>query len=248
MLAGVSGGAHPLWLTEWLCESLDLAPGMRVLDLGCGRALSSVFLHREFGVQVWAADYWFSATENLQRIRDAGVEGDVFPVRCEARSLPFAEAFFDVVVGVDSFPFFGTDDLYLNYVARYLKPSGVLAIAQAGFVSELHDAVPAHMAEWWAAEGPYCLHSADWWRSHWERSRIVDVALADTLPEGSRYWLEWLKCVAPENEPEIRAVETDGGRNFTYVRVVARRRGEAQLFDPHMTAPAAYAKAPLLRS
>jgi 2-polyprenyl-3-methyl-5-hydroxy-6-metoxy-1,4-benzoquinol methylase len=66
VLAGVGGGANPLWLTEWLCEALDLRPGMRVLDLGCGRALSSVFLHREFGVQVGATDMWFSASENIQ--------------------------------------------------------------------------------------------------------------------------------------------------------------------------------------
>jgi hypothetical protein len=84
VLAAVSGGANPLWLTEWLAEGLDLQPGMRVLDLGCGRALSSIFLHREFGVQVWAADLWFSATENLQRIRDADAENGVF--RC--RSMP----------------------------------------------------------------------------------------------------------------------------------------------------------------
>jgi cyclopropane fatty-acyl-phospholipid synthase-like methyltransferase len=32
-------------MTEWLAEPLDLRPGMRVLDLGCGRTLSSVFLH-----------------------------------------------------------------------------------------------------------------------------------------------------------------------------------------------------------
>lgn len=50
--AGVSGGANPLWVAEWLSENLDLRPRMRVLDLGCGRALFSIFLHREFGVQV----------------------------------------------------------------------------------------------------------------------------------------------------------------------------------------------------
>jgi cyclopropane fatty-acyl-phospholipid synthase-like methyltransferase len=37
---------------------------MRVLDLGCGRAMSSIFLRRQFGVQVWATDLWFSASEN----------------------------------------------------------------------------------------------------------------------------------------------------------------------------------------
>jgi cyclopropane fatty-acyl-phospholipid synthase-like methyltransferase len=46
---------------------------MRVLDLGCGRALSSIFLRKEFEVEVWAVDLWFSASENLQRIRDADV-------------------------------------------------------------------------------------------------------------------------------------------------------------------------------
>ena len=41
LVAGCSGGANPLWLTEWLTSEVDLHPGMRILDLGCGRALSS---------------------------------------------------------------------------------------------------------------------------------------------------------------------------------------------------------------
>ncbi len=61
VLANISGGANSLWLTEWLTVALDLRPGMRVLDLGCGWASSSIFLRREFGVQVWATDLWFSA-------------------------------------------------------------------------------------------------------------------------------------------------------------------------------------------
>jgi SAM-dependent methyltransferase len=173
VLAGVSGGANPLWLTEWLTEALDLRPGMRVLDLGCGRALSSVFLRREFGVQVWATDLWFSASENIQRVRDAGIEDGVFPIRADARSLPFSEGFFDAVVSIDSFMYYGTDDLYLNYLARFIKPGGPVGIALAGFLSEIDDPVPEHLAEWWVAEMPYSLHSASWWRRHWERSGIL---------------------------------------------------------------------------
>ena len=37
-------GPNVLWLTESLCQVMDLAPGMRVLDMGCGRAISSIFL------------------------------------------------------------------------------------------------------------------------------------------------------------------------------------------------------------
>src|SRR5205085_559968 len=42
-------GPHPLWLMEWLCEAFDLPARARVLDLGCGKALTSIFLAREFG-------------------------------------------------------------------------------------------------------------------------------------------------------------------------------------------------------
>src|SRR5262245_16517060 len=95
---GVGGGANPLWLTEWLSHAMRLEPGMRVLDLGCGRALSSIFLHREFGVRVWATDLWYSVTENAQRVRDAGVEDGVVPVHANARALPFADESFDAIV------------------------------------------------------------------------------------------------------------------------------------------------------
>jgi methylase of polypeptide subunit release factors len=49
-------GPHVLWLAEWLSEVIELRAGMRVLDLGCGRAISSIFLAREFGVSVVATD------------------------------------------------------------------------------------------------------------------------------------------------------------------------------------------------
>ena len=115
-----------MWLTEWLAEALDLRPHMRVLDLGCGLAMSSVFLRREFGVQVWATDLWFNASDNLRRARDAQVDDGVFPIHADARSLPFATEFFDAVVSIDSFVYYGTDDLYLNYLVRFLKPGGSL--------------------------------------------------------------------------------------------------------------------------
>lgn len=104
VLAGVSGGANSLWLTEWLTEAMPLLPGMRVLDLGCGRGASSIFLRREFGVQVWATDLWFSATERLERVHDAGVDDGVFPISADARALPFAFGFFDAIISIDSFP------------------------------------------------------------------------------------------------------------------------------------------------
>jgi cyclopropane fatty-acyl-phospholipid synthase-like methyltransferase len=231
LTANVSGGANALWLTEWLTSAMELRPGMRVLDLGCGRASSSIFLRRELGVQVWATDLWFSASENLQRIRDAGVDDGVFPIHADARSLPFAAEFFDAVVCIDSFPYYGTDDLYLGYLARLVKPRGAIGIAGAGWMREMDGDVPEHLREWWTND-LCCIHSAEWWRRHWERAGIVDIELADTMPEGWQRWLEWQKLIAPDNHAEIKALEADRGAYLGYVRVVAHRRADVKLAEP----------------
>lgn len=247
VLAGASGGANPIWLAEWLTEALDLRPGMRVLDLGCGRALSSVFLRREFGVQVWAVDLWFSASENFQRARDAGVEDGVFPIHADARSLPFAMGFFDAIVSIDSYFYYGTDDLYLNELARFVKPGGVVAIAGAGLMHEIDNPVPAHLQAWWAQDLPWCLHSAAWWRRHWERTGILDMEVADSLNDGWRFWRDWQRTIAPDNLVEIAAIEADRGRHLGYVRAVGRRRAGVPLHEPIVSVPTRYTKAPLLR-
>ncbi len=246
VLASASGGANALWLTEWLTSALNLRPGMRVLDLGCGRAASCFFLQREFGVQVWATDLWFSVSENMQRIRDAGAEEGVFAVHADARSLPFAPDFFDAIVCVDAFPYFGTDDLYLNYLARFVKRGGPVGIAGAGLMREIEGSLPDHLRDWWTHD-LWCLHSATWWRRHWERTGIMDIDLADTMPDGWQAWVDWHRAVAPDNEAEIKMLEGDRGSYLGYVRLVGRRNGQANLSDPIVSLPAQYSKTPLLR-
>lgn len=247
VIASASGGASALWLTEWLAERLELRRGMRVLDLGCGRAASSVFLRHEFGVQVWATDLWHSASDNLQRIRNAGVEDGVFPIRADARSLPFATNFFDAIVSIDSFVYYGTDDLYLNYLARFVKPGGAIGIAGAGLMREIEGTVPDHLRAWWEP-GMCCLHSAAWWQRHWERTGIATIEVADTMPDGWQAWLDWQRVVAPHNVTEMEAVEADRGNYLGYVRLVGLRRADAKLEDPIVSMPSsADTKAPLLR-
>jgi ubiquinone/menaquinone biosynthesis C-methylase UbiE len=252
VVANASGGANSLWLTEWLTEEMELKPGMRVLDLGCGRASSSIFLRREFGVQVWATDLWFNPGENSQRIRDAEVEDGVFPLHADARSLPFAPEFFDAIVCIDAYPYFGTDDLYLNYLAHFVKPGGWLGIAGAGLVREVEGSVPNHLREWWTQDF-WAFHNADWWRRHWERTGIIDIASADTMPDGWKLWLEWHRVIAPDNATEIKAIEEDAGRYLGYFRVAGRRRDNVKFEeycwpDTLRSFPPQYEKKPLLRS
>ena len=114
-------------------------------------------------------------------------------------------------------------------------------------MQEIDVSVPDHLRAWWEPSMG-CLHSAGWWRRHWERTGILDIDLADTLPDGWRFWMDWQRVVSPDNTVEIQAIEADQGNYLGYVRLVGRRRFDARLEEPIVSFPSVYTKAPLLRS
>src|SRR5215208_2942947 len=93
----------------------------------------------------WSATRW-------GRIREAGVDDLVAPLRVEAHELPIAAGFFDAVVSVDAYHYFGTDDLYLGFgLSRFLAPGGRLGIVVPGLREEI-DEVPAALRRHWQAD------------------------------------------------------------------------------------------------
>ena len=218
-------GANPLWLTEWLCEDLKLKPGMRVLDLGCGRAKSSLFLAKEFDVEVFAVDLWFPPEENEQRVADFGLSDHVTCLRGEARDLPFDFEFFDAIVAIDSIQYYGTDALWLPYVIQLLKPRGLLGFASAGVVNEMFHPVPDHLQRFWVTDA-WCLRTAAWWREHWERTGLVDVLISDVLTDGWKYWLDWAEACG-FSEWYLETLRYDAGENLCYNRAIAKRADDS---------------------
>ena len=221
-------GPHVLWLAEHLSEKLALKPGMRILDLGCGKAISSIFFAKEFGVHVTACDLWIAAEDNAARIAAAGLSDRIAPVHAEAHALPFDDASFDTIVSLDAYHYFGTDDLYLGTPARLLKPGGRLGIVCPGVTREL-EAPPPHLARWWQWE--FCsFHTPDWWRRHWSKTGLLTVETADWMPDGKALWSEWNRTTAPmigergalaDAEADMLDADTEGLLGF--VRAVARK-------------------------
>jgi cyclopropane fatty-acyl-phospholipid synthase-like methyltransferase len=223
-------GPHPLWLMERLLESFASAPGQRVMDLGCGKALTSVFVAREWGAHVHAVDLWISASENWARIQAAGEAERVVPIHAEAHALPFADAYFDAIVSVDAYHYFGTDAAYLPEVVRFLRPGGRLGIAVPGLAYEI-GAVPDWLAPYWE-EGFSTFHSPIWWRELWEASGLVEVERAELLAHGAEDWLLWSETSdawkrvtgrAPY-EREAAMLRADTGGLLGFVVAVARKR------------------------
>ena len=224
-------GPSAIWLMEWLCSGLDLAPGARVLDLGCGKAVTSIFLAKEYGVQVIAADLWVKPTENWQRIDAAGQARSITPLLAEAHDLPFAEGYFDAVVCIDAYHYFGTDELYLPYLSRFLAPGGQLGIVVPGLTAEIDDRLPDHLRPHWEPDF-WAFHSPTWWERLWNRSGVVEEVRADFLQDGWRDWLAWSEAVLDNTDNEVARrlvprevamVQADAGRHLGFTRVIARR-------------------------
>lgn len=220
-------GPNVLWLTEALSQVMTLEPGMRVLDMGCGRALSSIFLAKEFDVQVWATDLWIGASDNWQRIRDAGLQDRVFPLHAEAHALPYADGFFDALVSLDAYHYFGTDNLYLDQYARLAKPGGQIGIVVPGLQHEFTTGLPPHLAPYWHRDF-WSFHSPAWWHDHWSRTGLVEDIVADTVPDGWRHWLLWQEVSRAQgfrfDAREAEMLRLDAGRTLDFTRLVARRK------------------------
>ncbi|MEM9353392.1 MAG: SAM-dependent methyltransferase, partial [Planctomycetota bacterium] len=179
---------------------------------------------------VWATDLWISAAENAKRIRAAGLSDKVVPLHADARSLPFAAGFFDAIIAVDSYPYYGTDDLYLNYLVNFVKEGGQIGVAGAALTQEMTSPVPEHLAPIWGQDF-WCLHSAGWWRRLWERTGLVEIEAAEPMTDGWKVWIAWHSQAHPDNKAEIEALRADAGSFLGYTRIIGRRQERVELAD-----------------
>jgi cyclopropane fatty-acyl-phospholipid synthase-like methyltransferase len=220
-------GINPLWLTEWVCNNLDLKPNMRVLDLGSGRAISSIFLAKEFGVKVWSYDLWVSATENLVRIKEQNLQDEVFPIQGDARNFPFAENYFDAVICINSYIYYGTDDLYLNYLQKFVVPGGQIAIAVPGLMKEFENGIPEHLKDFWGQDC-WSWHTIDWWTKLWDRTGLVQVKLSETLNNGCNLYAEWKMAQDKMGKnpwpQDTKILKEDAGKYVGFVSLIARKK------------------------
>jgi len=218
-------GPHPLWLLEDLARDLELRPGMRVLDLGSGKGTTSVFLAREYGVQVWAADLWVDPTEAAAHIASQGVDG-VVTVKAEAHTLPFAHGFFDAIVCIDAYEYFGTADNYLAYITSFLKPGGQIGVATPALRKEIRELgrIPDHIKKLVGWEA-LAWHTADWWRFQWEITELVEVTAARLQESGWADWLAWSRAVSEQRgtrDGALDMLEADQGEYLTFALLAAR--------------------------
>lgn len=213
-------GPNSVRILEELLDGCTLRPGMRVLDLGCGRGLTSVWLAEQFDVQVFAVDLWIPATENYRRFCQLGLDGRIVPLHADANALPFAEGYFDAMVSVDAYHYFGLEaDFFPRVIRPLLKENALTAIAVPGMKQPMQD-VPPEMTPYWRPEDLACWQTADFWDGRLDsltERKSWEMACFDTA------WTEWMATDNPYAVSDRPMMATDGGRYMNLVAV----RGKA---------------------
>jgi SAM-dependent methyltransferase len=225
---GLDMGPHPLWQLEGLLAEIELRPGMRVLDLGSGRGATSVFLAREFGVDVAACDLWVPAVEAQEVFEAAGVADRVVAVNADVRELPFSGEEFDAIISIDAFEYFGTDIYLLPVLLRVLKPAGTIGMSTPALRIDPYDEpVPAYI---WDVVGHEAAawHSPAWWQRHWELSELLEDVHARWQEGGREDWLLWQRANR-DNDGEhsdliVDMLERDVDELLGFTLITARKR------------------------
>ena len=219
-------GPNPLKLEEELLIGNRIPAGATVCDLGSGQGLTSVFLAKEYGFTVWAADLWSDPEENRAFFRQMGLsDREIVPIKADATALPFEQEFFDAVVSTDSYNYFGRDETYLDEkLLPFLKPGGYLYIAVPGMKRDLHDALPKELLLSWTPEQLDYLHDADYWKRIVGVCRGAEVLEVAEMESNEQVWVDWLK---QENEYAVgdrKAMEAGGGKYLNFVKIILRKK------------------------
>lgn len=211
-------------MLERLLEGADIRPNMRVLDLGCGQALTSLFLAQEYDVEVYATDLWVKPTENYKAIKHAGLENKIVPIYADATALPFAHAYFDAVVSVDAYHYFGRDAHVMDEcIAPFVKPGGLIAIAIPGLTQEFSP-MPDVFAPYFDQAGVDTFHSIGWWKELLEGAEMIDLKAVHALDCFDACWADWLSTDNPYAVSD-RAMIRDAAEYMNLIGILAQRKG-----------------------
>ena len=219
-------GPNPLKLCEELLAEHRIPAGARVMDLGSGEGLTSAFLAKEYGFTVYAADLWSEPESHYPLFEQFGLSREqCIPVKADANDLPFEREFFDSVVCVDSYNYFGRDPAYLDEkLLPFVKSGGWIYAAVTGMKQDCHDNIPEVLLRSWNAEQLDYIHDAQWWRSMVSQSRDCEVMSVHEMRSNAEVWADWLR---QDNEYAVgdRATMEHGGLDYmNFVAIVLRKK------------------------
>lgn len=219
-------GPNPIKLLEELMLNNATQIGKKVMDLGSGTGLTSVFLAKEYGFCVWAADLWSEPKENQEFFSKCGLlEEQIKAVKADATVLPFKKAFFDAVVSVDSYNYFGRDENYLDEkLLPFVKSGGYIYVAVPGMKKDCHNNLPKELLLSWTPEQMEYMRDVAYWRNLVDKCKGAEVVSVKEMQSNDEVWQDWLNC---DNEYAIndrKSMNAGAGKYLNFIKIILKKK------------------------
>jgi arsenite methyltransferase len=223
---------HPggLVLTDRLCTRLGLRAEHKVLDVAAGRGTSALHLAQRYGCEVVGVD--FGAQNVAVANAEAAARGLGRLARfreADARSLPFADGTFDVVICECAFCLFADKPRAARELARVLAPDGRLGVSDLTRAASLAAELDGLLA--WIA----CIADAQTPEQYRRHLRDAGFVVEHVEPHGEalRQLVQQVqgKLLAAEalrgwKQISLRQVDFDAARAMARAAAEAISRGE----------------------
>jgi cyclopropane fatty-acyl-phospholipid synthase-like methyltransferase len=160
------------------------------MDLGSGQGITSVFLAKEYGFQIYATDLWSEAQENQKFFAEMGLtDREIIAVKADATNLTYEHEFFDAVVSTDSYNYFGRDAHYLDEkLLPFVKAGGYVYIVVPGMKKDCHNDIPSELLLSWTPEQLDYIHDIEYWKSIISKSEYSEVVSIYEMNSNEECW------------------------------------------------------------
>ncbi|MGN1077446.1 MAG: SAM-dependent methyltransferase [Candidatus Gallimonas sp.] len=219
-------GPNPVKLTEELMKYNRTPVGARVLDLGCGMGVTSVFLAEQYAFEVYAADLWNDPGENRKFFSERNLdESRIRAVKADATDLPFGRKFFDAVVCTDSYNYFGRDVNYLDdKLLPFLKRGGYVYLCIAGMKNGLRGNYPRELTLSWTEEQLDYIRDLEYWKETVGKSKDAEIVVAEEMVSNREIWEDWIGQDNDYARGDAKAIRAGACRYLNFLAFVLKKR------------------------
>lgn len=201
-----------------LLEGYENNNEIRILDLGCGKALTSIILAEKYkNAVIYAADLWVDAAENFEFIKEEGFENRIIPLNITAENMPFAYKYFDIIVSIDAYHYFGTDKLFFKEkIKPYLKDNGLIFIAVPGMKDD-YEKVPQDIKRFISDEDFRFFKSMKYYENILKEN-IKEIKIEE-MKCFNEAWDSWLATDNPYAVEDIELLKADNGKFLNLIGI-----------------------------
>lgn len=199
MTAEILMGPNSIRILEELLNKypLDLSDADIILDLGCGKGLTSFALAKETSAKVYACDLWISADDNKRRFTEWGIENNAVPFSADANALHFEEKTFQAMVSVDAYHYFAVKrSFFAEKILPFLKDKATVLIGIPG-IKAAYSSHSEELLSDWLGDEAYMFQSAKTWKEIIGNSDRIETVETWEMDCFDSAWNEWF---ATENK------------------------------------------------